>query len=113
MGVDSVEHHSLQGTCKRWQNDVGRFCCRQLSKEVEVDAVPGVRPHVDEIELGQPQQRGDVTPSAPGAHELLVQQSSCLRRLVTVALSIVASNWCQNRRPCPVVRGGCGGRHWR
>ena len=91
MGVDSVEHHSLQGTCKRWQNDVGRFCCMQPSKEGEVDVAPG-RPHVDEIELGQPQQRGDVTPSAPEVHELLVQQSSCFRQLVTVALSIVPNS---------------------
>ena len=49
------------------------FCCRQPSKEgVEVDAVSGVGPHLDNIKLARPHQRGDVTPSAYGTHGLLV-----------------------------------------
>ena len=34
----------------RWQDSGGRLCCRQLPKEsVEVDTVPGVRPHMNGI----------------------------------------------------------------
>jgi hypothetical protein len=55
VGVDDVEYYSLhyrQGTWKTWQNDGGRICCRQASKEsIEVDAVSGVGPHVDDIKL--------------------------------------------------------------
>ena len=55
VGVDDVEYHSLhyrQGTWKTWQNDGGRICCRRASKEsIEVDAVSGVGPHVDNIKL--------------------------------------------------------------
>jgi hypothetical protein len=62
-----VEHERVGGGMM-----VG-FCRRQPSNEgVEVDAESGVGPHLDDIELAQPHQRGDVTPSASGAHGLLV-----------------------------------------
>ena len=76
MGVDDVEYHSLhyrQGTWKTSQNDGVCICCRQASKEsIEVDAGSGVGPHVDDIKPARPHQRGNVTPNAPGARELLV-----------------------------------------
>ena len=37
-----------------------------------ISAQNPVAPHVDEIQLAQPQKRGSVTTSAPGAHELAV-----------------------------------------
>ena len=55
-------------------------------RALEVDAVPGVGPHVDDIQLGRPQQRGNVTPSAPRSHE---RSEDTFRQLLTVALSVV------------------------